>query len=57
MYLSTREKQLISELLHSSTPVSVDRMMTVLKVSKRTVYRELDQLALSLKAVDAQLKK
>lgn len=57
MYLSTREKQLISELLHSSTPVSVERMMTVLKVSKRTVYRELDQLALSLKAVDAQLKK
>ncbi|MFV0559366.1 MAG: BglG family transcription antiterminator [Enterococcus sp.] len=57
MYLSTREKQLINELLHSSTPVTIDRMMTILKVSKRTVYRELDQLDLSLKVFDAQLKK
>lgn len=32
-------------------------MMNLLKVSKRTIYRELDNLEVSLKSVNASLKK
>ena len=57
MYLSPREKQLLAEFLSSPSPVSIQKMMNLLKVSKRTVYRELDNLEVSLKSVNASLKK
>lgn len=44
-------------MMTSSEPVSVDRMMSLLKVSKRTVYRELSNLEHSLKTIGAELKK
>ena len=52
MYLSPREKQLLAEFLSSPSPVSIQKMMNLLKVSKRTVYRELDNLEVSLKSVN-----
>lgn len=57
MYLSPREKQLLAEFLSSPSPVTIQKMMNLLKVSKRTVYRELDNLEVSLKSVNASLKK
>ncbi|WP_165005306.1 MULTISPECIES: BglG family transcription antiterminator [unclassified Enterococcus] len=57
MYLSPREKQLLTELINSPSPVSIKRMMNLLKVSRRTVYRELDNLELSLKSEGAHLQK
>ncbi|HAP7497267.1 TPA: HTH domain-containing protein, partial [Enterococcus faecium] len=57
MYLSPREKQLLAEFLSSPSPVSIQKMMNLLKVSKRTIYRELDNLEVSLKSVNASLKK
>lgn len=57
MFLSPRELLLLTELMTSSEPVSVDRMMSLLKVSKRTVYRELSNLEHSLKTIGAELKK
>lgn len=57
MYLSPREKELLTELINSPTPVSIQKMVNVLRVSKRTVYRELEQLERSLKEVNASLKK
>ena len=57
MYLSPREKQLLAEFLSSPSPVTIQKMMNLLKVSKRTIYRELDNLEVSLKSVNASLKK
>ncbi|MEY8445152.1 PRD domain-containing protein [Enterococcus ratti] len=57
MYLSPREKQLMTELINSPTPVTIKRMMTLLEVSKRTVYRELENLENSLKAENASLRR
>ena len=57
MYLSPREKQLLTELITSPSPVSIQRLMNLLKMSRRTVYRELEQLELSLKEVGATLEK
>lgn len=57
MYLSPREKELLTELINSPAPVSIQKMVNVLRVSKRTVYRELEQLERSLKEVNASLKK
>ena len=48
MYLSPREKQLLAEFLSIPSPVSIQKMMNLLKVSKRTIYRELDNLEVSL---------
>ena len=48
MFLTNRETLLLTELMNSTGPVSLDRMMQVLKVSKRTVYRELANLEKSL---------
>ena len=44
MFLTKRETILLTELMNSNGPVSMDRMMQLLKVSKRTVYRELANL-------------
>lgn len=49
MFLTNRETLLLTELMNSTGPVSLDRMMQVLKVSKRTVYRELANLEKSWK--------
>ena len=57
MFLTNRETLLLTELMNSTGPVSLDRMMQVLKVSKRTVYRELANLEKSLETVDATLEK
>lgn len=57
MLLSSRETLLLSELVSAQEPVSLERMMTLLKVSRRTVYRELSNLEYSLKSVDAKLIK
>ncbi len=57
MFLSPREIELLTELMTSSAPVSVNKMMNLLKVSRRTVYRELENLEHSLQAVGAELKK
>ncbi|KPG71971.1 BglG family transcription antiterminator [Enterococcus sp. RIT-PI-f] len=57
MFLTKRETILLTELMNSAGPVSLDRMMQVLKVSKRTLYRELANLENSLQRVDASLEK
>ena len=57
MFLTNRETLLLTELMNSTGPVSLDRMMQVLKVSKRTVYRELANLEKSLETVGATLEK
>ncbi len=56
MFLTNRETLLLTELMNSTGPVSLDRMMQVLKVSKRTVYRELANLEKSLETVGATLE-
>ena len=57
MFLTTRETVLLTELVNSPTPVSVNRMMNLLKVSRRTVYRELENLETSLASMGATLEK
>lgn len=57
MILSPREKQLLTELLNSTKEVSVNQMIGLLKVSKRTVYRELDSLIETLNSIDVEVKK
>lgn len=57
MILSPREKQLLTELLNSTKEVSVNQMISLLKVSKRTVYRELDSLIETLNSIDVEVKK
>ena len=57
MFLTKRETILLTELMNSNSPVSMDRMMQLLKVSKRTVYRELANLENSLRTVGASLEK
>ncbi|MFW7394948.1 BglG family transcription antiterminator, partial [Vagococcus fluvialis] len=57
MILSPREKQLLTELLNSTKEVSVNQMIGLLKVSKRTVYRELDSLIETLHSIDIEVKK
>lgn len=41
MFLSPREKELLTELVNQPNGVSINQMISLLKVSKRTVYREL----------------
>lgn len=57
MFLSPRELILLKELMGTSEPVSIERMKTLLKVSRRTVYREITQLEQSLVTIDAHLEK
>lgn len=57
MFLSNREMALLTELMNNKGPVSLEHMMNLLKVSKRTVYRELSNLELSLKETDAKIEK
>nr|WP_279010596.1 PRD domain-containing protein [Vagococcus fluvialis] len=57
MILSPREKQLLTELLNNTKEVSVSQMIGLLKVSKRTVYRELDSLIETLHSIDIEVKK
>lgn len=57
MFLSPRELILLKELMATSEPVSVERMTSLLKVSRRTVYREITQLEQSLASINAQLEK
>ncbi|MFZ1254672.1 MAG: PRD domain-containing protein, partial [Trichococcus flocculiformis] len=57
MFLTPRETLILKELLHSASPVTVERLMSLLKVSKRTVYRELANLELSLESIGAKLEK
>ncbi len=57
MFLTPRETIILKELLHSASPVTVERLMSLLKVSKRTVYRELANLELSLESIGAKLEK
>ncbi|MGI6155982.1 MAG: BglG family transcription antiterminator [Enterococcus lemanii] len=55
MFLSQREATILSELLQRQQALSLDEMMQLLKVSKRTVYREVANLEASLEEVGAQL--
>jgi mannitol operon transcriptional antiterminator len=57
MLLSQRETILLTELINSHEPVSLTKMMSLLKVSKRTVYREVDNLEQSLASIGASLEK
>lgn len=57
MFLSPRELILLKELIDAPEPVSIERMKSLLKVSRRTVYREITQLEQSLASIDAQLEK
>lgn len=57
MILTQRETLLLNELLVHAEPVSFTHMMNLLKVSKRTVYRELANLETSLKSLDAAIEK
>lgn len=57
MFLSPRELMLLKELIATPEPVSVERMTSLLKVSRRTVYREITQLEQSLASINAQLEK
>lgn len=57
MFLTPRETLILKELLHSASPVTVERLMSLLKVSKRTVYRELANLELSMESIGAKLEK
>ena len=57
MFLTPRETIILKELLQSASPVTVERLMSLLKVSKRTVYRELANLELSLESIGAKLEK
>lgn len=57
MLLSQREVILLTELVNTDEPVSLTKMMSLLKVSKRTVYREIENLERSLASIDARLEK
>ena len=57
MFLTPRETIILKELLHTASPVTVEQLMGLLKVSKRTVYRELANLELSLESIGAKLEK
>ncbi|HCM89799.1 MULTISPECIES: PRD domain-containing protein [Vagococcus] len=57
MFLTPREKILLTELLNSPASVSINQMLTLLKVSRRMVYRELDSLTQSLASIDVDVKK
>lgn len=57
MFLSPREKELLTELLNHPDGISINQMLTLLKVSRRTVYRELENLEASLLSMGGELKK
>lgn len=57
MFLSPREKELLTELVNQPNGVSINQMISLLKVSKRTVYREIENLNTTLSKIDAQLNK
>lgn len=57
MFLSPREKEVLIELINHPNGVSLNQMVTLLKVSKRTVYRELETLEESLQGIGGTLKK
>ncbi len=57
MFLTPRETIILKELHQSGSPVTVERLMSLLKISKRTVYRELANLELSLESIGAKLEK
>lgn len=55
MYLSQREKIILEQLLYSDTEVLLVSLESLLKVSRRTVYRELTNLEKSLKPLGIQV--
>jgi len=57
MYLSPRESILLKELVTSPSPLSLNHLMNLLKVSRRTVYRELEQVEETLASIGASLEK
>ena len=57
MFLSPREQQLLTEIYNSSEGISVNRMESLLQVSRRTVYRELESLTESLEEYEIELKR
>lgn len=57
MFLSPREKELLTELVNQPNGVSINQMISLLKVSKRTVYREIENLSETLNKIDAHLNK
>ncbi|EPH94712.1 PRD domain protein [Enterococcus faecalis 13-SD-W-01] len=57
MLLTQRETLILNELLEHTEPVSLVHMMDLLKVSKRTVYRELANLETSLQSFDTSIVK
>lgn len=57
MFLSPREKEILIELMNHPSGVSINQMIGLLKVSKRTVYRELENLEESLRTIGASLNK
>ena len=57
MFLSPREKELLTELVNHPNGVSINQMISLLKVSKRTVYRELETLTETLEKAAIQLNK
>lgn len=57
MFLSPREKELLMEFMNHPKELSINQMISVLKVSKRTVYRELENLTETLLTIDVQIEK
>lgn len=55
MYLSQREAVILGELLQRNQALTLEEILHLLKVSRRTVYRELANLEASLEEVGAQL--
>lgn len=57
MYLNHREQIILSELLRNETSVSLEQLVRLLKVSKRTVYREISNLEQSIQSYHATIER
>lgn len=57
MYLTPRQKLILREVLASPKGVSIDKLVNLLKVSKRTVYREIAVLMETLSAYNIEFDK
>lgn len=57
MYLNYREQIILSELLRHENSVSLNQLVRLLKVSKRTVYREISNLEQSIQNEDATIER
>ncbi|MRI85641.1 PRD domain-containing protein [Aerococcaceae bacterium WS4759] len=57
MYLTNREKTMIELLIEYRNGITVEELMRVLNVSKRTVYREIASIEASLAKFQLQINK